>query len=240
MSDQPLDWQRVRSVIAESCVPGGLDLVHAFGIDRDPAPSSALARLAPTDFGCRRALGLLIGNTRALWPAFQSELRRDPSLQDEADPLDRYVVRVVDSARAKLAIVSHARFAHLAEPEPLPIQRIAAEVGLSHLSPSHLSIHPEHGPWIALRAVVLFDVAGPAPLPSPRDPCTSCSKPCLGALHAAIATSGGGEVALDVERNWRKWLAVRDACPEGRSSRYGDDQIRYHYSKERRWLTRAR
>jgi cyanocobalamin reductase (cyanide-eliminating) / alkylcobalamin dealkylase len=236
--DPSLEWQRIHSAVAEICLPAGLDIVHAFGIEREPAAASALARLAVADFRCPRGLGLLVGNTRALWPAFQKELGRDPALRADRDPLDRYVVRVVEAARAKLELASAVRFSHLAEPEPLPIQRIAAEVGLCQLSPSHLSIHPEHGPWIALRAVLLFDVTGPDPLPPPRDPCTSCVKPCLGALHAAIATTSGGEGALEIERNWQKWLAVRDACPEGRSSRYGDDQIRYHYSKEKRWLSR--
>jgi cyanocobalamin reductase (cyanide-eliminating) / alkylcobalamin dealkylase len=237
--EPPLEWQRVQSALAGACVPAGLDIVHAFGIEREPAASSALARIAVAGFGSQRGLGVLIGNTRALWPVFQRELGRDPALRDDPDPLDRYVVRVVDAARAKLGIASVVRFSHVAEPEPLPIQRIAAEVGLAQLSPSHLSIHPEHGPWIALRAAVLFDVTGPGPLPPPHDFCTSCTKPCLGALHAAIATSSGGEAAIEIEQNWRTWLAVRDACPEGRRSRYGDDQIRYHYSKEKRWLGRS-
>ena len=29
--------------------------------------------------------------------------------------------------------------------------------GLAHTSPSYLSIHPEHGPWIGLRAVIVLD-----------------------------------------------------------------------------------
>lgn len=235
MNDGPPNWQRVHAVVAESCASAGLDIAHPFGIDREPQ-SSALGRVAQHEFRCGRALGVLIGNTRALWPIFRRELSRDHALSADRDPLDRYVVRVVEAARAKLAVKSLVRFAHVPDPEPLPIQRIAAESGLSHLSPSHLSIHPEHGPWIALRAVMVFDVEGPAPLPPPRDPCSACSKPCLGALEAAIAISGGAEDGIEVERHWLEWLAVRDACPEGRGARYGDEQIAYHYSKQRRWL----
>ena len=36
--------------------------------------------------------------------------------------------------------------------------------------------------------------------------------------------------------NWRPWLAVRDACPEGRRFRYDPEQIRYHYTKDLRRL----
>jgi cyanocobalamin reductase (cyanide-eliminating) / alkylcobalamin dealkylase len=235
VNDEPLAWQSVNALIAEGCVRAGLDLIHPFGIDREPS-SSALARIAVPDFRCRRGLGILIGNTRALWPILRRELSQDPALRAATDPLDHYVVRVVNGVRAALAVPSVARFAHVVDPEPFPIQRIAAEVGLCHLSPSHLSLHPEHGPWIALRAVLLFDVEGPLPLSAPRDPCSPCPKPCLTALHAAIQSSGA-EGGIDVERHWQRWLAVRDACPEGRSSRYGDDQIAYHYSKDRRWLT---
>ena len=35
-----------------------------------------------------------------------------------------------------------------------------------------------------------------------------------------------------VTRDWRLWLAVRDACPLGREHRYDDDQLRYHYTKD--------
>jgi hypothetical protein len=44
--------------------------------------------------------------------------------------------------------------------------------------------------------------------------------------------------AAAVERGWRAWVAVRDACPVGRASRYGDEQIRYHYAKDRGVLER--
>jgi methylmalonic aciduria homocystinuria type C protein len=235
VNDEPLVWQSVSAAVAEDCARAGLDLVHPFGFDREPSPSAALARLAVPDFGCSRGLGILIGNTRALWPVLKRALARDPVLRADGNPLDQYVVRVVNGVRTALAVPSAARFAHVVEPETLPIQRIAAEVGLSHLSPSHLSIHPEHGPWIALRAVLLVDVEGPPPLPAPRDPCSPCPKPCLHALQVAIETTGA-DGGIDVEQNWRKWLAVRDACPEGRSSRYGEDQIAYHYSKDRRRL----
>jgi methylmalonic aciduria homocystinuria type C protein len=32
--------------------------------------------------------------------------------------------------------------------------------------------------------------------------------------------------------DWRSWLAVRDACPVGRSARYAEEQIAYHYTKD--------
>ena len=109
--------------------------------------------------------------------------------------------------------------------------------GLAHTSPSYLSIHPEHGPWIALRAVIVLDedwTSGePAPAP---DPCTPCRKPCLAALDRAVKASEKEPMGKKVSNRWRLWLAVRDACPMGRSSRYSDEQCEYHYRVDHGFL----
>jgi methylmalonic aciduria homocystinuria type C protein len=124
----------------------------------------------------------------------------------------------------------HALYwAHQTSPRALPIQRLAELVGLASLSPSHLSIHPLYGPWFALRAVAVFDVDGPdEPAPALTSPCVQCDKPCLPALERALP--------LRVEEHAGAWIAVRDACPVGRASRYGEEQLRYHYTKDRKLL----
>jgi methylmalonic aciduria homocystinuria type C protein len=43
-------------------------------------------------------------------------------------------------------------------------------------------------------------------------------------------------MAKKVSESWRLWLAVRDACPVGRSSRYPDEQCEYHYRPSRSLL----
>jgi methylmalonic aciduria homocystinuria type C protein len=110
------------------------------------------------------------------------------------------------------------RFAHI--PEYLPIQRTAEQAGLARLSRTHLSIHPVYGPWIGLRALATFEMEGPPTPPLPADPCEGCATRCQAALDAAVAA-----------RDWRLWLAVRDACNVGRDWRYSEDQIAYHYTK---------
>jgi hypothetical protein len=55
------------------------------------------------------------------------------------------------------------------------------------------------------------------------------------ALQAAIAASKfgeGGEASssVTVAPQWRKWVAVRDACHLGKAWRYCDDQIQFHYA----------
>jgi cyanocobalamin reductase (cyanide-eliminating) / alkylcobalamin dealkylase len=178
-------------------------------------------------------LGLLIASTRYFWLRFASALQRDPARATAPDPVDEYVTSAVGGALAALPTSSAVRFAH--ESPPLPIQRIAELAGFARLSPARLSVHPVYGPWVALRAVAVVAVPGPAPgsLPELHDPCPGCPGRCASALERAIAASAERPGAGTIARDWTDWLAVRDACPVGREHRYADDQIRYGYTKDR-------
>lgn len=187
------------------CAAGGLDLVHPFRADRG-------------------RLGLLIANTRSLWPVFRraiAEGRADP----EADrPLDEHVQRVLDDACGSFSCPVDTRFAHV--PPYVPIQKVAHQAGFAFLARTNLCIHPTYGPWIALRAVVTCDREGPSPGPPAADPCRDCR--CGELLKQAMARPD----------DWRAWLAVRDGCTTGREHRYSDEQIAYHYTKDRTILSR--
>ncbi|MEO7096866.1 MAG: hypothetical protein ABI175_26645 [Polyangiales bacterium] len=179
----------------------GFDLVHAFDAHA-AAREPGWERLA----GGPR-LGLLVGNTRALWPVFSAARR------DEPDPLDRYTERTLADAYPGATIY----FTHRPESGAfLPFTRLAVATGFAALAPSHLVIHPIYGPWIALRALVVIDGEPPAREPITK-PCV-CAEPCRSALAAALPST-----------DWRAWLAVRDACPM-RAHRYDDDQIAFHYA----------
>jgi methylmalonic aciduria homocystinuria type C protein len=177
----------------------------------------------------------LFGNTRQLWPVFTRAYAADPALQGAAQPLDSYTVTRL---RALLSEASNAPaqlvFSHVTQPQAFPIQRLAEQVGLAAISPSHLAIHPLHGPWLALRAVAVVDVPGPleAP-PAVVRPCLGCSAPCVPALERALAASGTPLSSASVMAHAHAWIAVRDACPVGRASRYGDAQVAYHYGLAR-------
>jgi methylmalonic aciduria homocystinuria type C protein len=228
-------WTSLAERVAAPCRDSGLDIVHAFCLGWYNDNVDAAERI--DDLGRPDALAVLVGNTRALWPKFLRELEQRSDLRSADDPVDRYVVETVESAREGIGERHHVRYGHVVEPRALPIQRLAVAAGLAHLSPSHLSVHPQYGPWIALRALLVFDVPGPAgSRPVPQDPCTSCEKPCVAALERALELTGQ---AGAIEPRWQAWLAVRDACPEGRTSRYDDEQVRYHYTKLRRLLPGA-
>jgi len=204
----------------------GLDLFHAFDAARYNDAIRGNPRLAPLPlFDRGSALALLIGNTRALWPRFLSAFRSRVELQRDPHPLDRYVAGAVTSCLGALPWRAELRFSHEGGARLVSMLHAAQTSGLAHVGPAHLAIHPTHGPWIGLRAVVVVDEDAPAAGPSRIPPCERCPAPCRDALDRAMAAGAAA--------TWRDWLAARDACPVGRASRYSEPQLVYHYAKDR-------
>ena len=215
--------------VAAAGAAAGFDLVHAFNVRDYNAGAPELERLPGSG-----ALGILIGNTRKLWPIFAQAVATDPKLAAAPHPLDAYVSERLTTLIKNASPHAQLIFSHLTSPRPFPIQRLADAVGFAAVSPSQLSIHPLHGLWFALRAVVVVDAEGPgAPAPELERPCRGCSAPCVPALERAIATSGTPLTSAAVAEHTQEWIAVRDACPVGQSSRYGDAQLQYHYAPSR-------
>ncbi len=208
--------------------------MQAFGLERFHRAISAEHHLPC--FGRKSALALVVGNTRALWPCFAEALRSRPERLDASHPLDDYVVETLTEALATVELRHQVHHGHHRAEKHIALQRIAHAAGLAELGPAHLCVHPEHGPWIALRAVIVFDIEASelgiddsAP-EFPASHCQGCAAPCVSALDRALAAQNDpGKLA---------WLAIRDACPVGRTSRYDADQIRYHYAKDRAVLRR--
>ncbi|MGE0548386.1 MAG: hypothetical protein AB7O24_02355 [Kofleriaceae bacterium] len=187
----------------------GFDLAHPFDV-RDAAKLPGWDVLSS---GPR--LGLLIGNTRALWPRFVAALH-DGRLAGELNPLERYTERTIEAEfPTSSPLYVHRRYAGAF----LPFQRLAIATGLGALAPSQLVVHPIYGPWFALRAVVTLDGEPPQRQPIAQ-PC-ACDATCAEALANAVATT---------TPSWRAWLAVRETCAL-RAWRYSDEQIAYHYTK---------
>jgi methylmalonic aciduria homocystinuria type C protein len=234
----PAPWRSVVDEVESRCAAAGLDLVQPFQVAWYNCAVDDAFRLP--DFGRSSALGVLVGNTRAIWPRFLDAVRANRPGLDERHPLDSYVEATVLPALEPLTHRSEVRWAHNPPPCRVAMQRLAHVSGLAYLSPSHLSVHVTYGPWIALRAAVVIDIEGPSgPPPDPPNPCPDCESHCLPRFRDAIAeacATPAGHAAI--ERHWRLWLAVRDACPVGRSHRYSNEQIRYHYTKDRDDLRR--
>ena len=187
----------------------GFDLAHPF----DATLAARTPGLAVLDGPAR--LGILIGNTRALWPPFQAALRTDPALAGDPDPLDRYCEQTVTSAFPDGAriYVGHRPY----DGAFLPLQRLAAITGLGAIAPSQLVIHPRYGPWLALRAVIVLDGEPPAHTPIAQP--YQCTAACGDAFRRAQCS-----------RDPHDWLAVRERCTL-QAFRYPDDQIHYHYGR---------
>jgi hypothetical protein len=202
----------------------GFDLAHAF--DAAAAAREPGLELLAEEPDAR--LGILVGNTRALWPRFTAALAR-PALAADPHPLERYTEETIDAALPGARIYyGHRRYRGAF----LPLQRLAVATGLGALAPSQLVIHPVFGPWLALRAVIVTRGTPPPPPPPIEQPCR-CGAACAEAL--ARARAAGGPEAGAASGAWRAWLAVRDACTL-RGHRYSDDQILYHYT--RAWPSR--
>ncbi len=194
-----------------------------------PFPSRLVGELASRPVLAGR-LGLVIGNTRALWPHLARALEREPALRAAPHPVDRYCEErigvVLDEAPAAHDVI----WAHTPPPDAYPVQALAEAAGLCDIAPCRLAVHARFGPWLALRAVAVLDVPGPAEPSAPAGVCASCSAPCRAPFELARAAPGSPE------SRWRLWLAVRDACPVGREHRYPERQLRYHYTKDRSLL----
>lgn len=195
---------------------------------------------------------VLVGNSRAIWPHFMAVLEAQPERRREAHPFDRFTSEVL--SRVALLVVGprfafDLRFAFEGGSRAFSATHLAAAAGLAHRGPAGLAIHPELGPWLALRAAIVIDTPGRAARP-PDPVCERClDKPCMSALAAAMGArssdafrGAGAETPAApaaavahhaVRERWRAWLAVRDACPVGREHRYGDAQIRWHYAHDR-------
>lgn len=204
----------------------GFDLVQAFdaaSYNRSLRALGTTFRL-PT-FGHARPLGLVVAHGAALWQVFLEAVRTHEQLRRSEHPLDEYTEGVIHDLQLATGSISAEFFSHQSDPV-IPIQRIADVAGLAGVSPSHLSVHPRLGPWLGLRAVVVFaESYEPETPPASWRPCERCPKaPCVAPFERARA---------EASARWQSWLAVRDSCPVGRAARYGNTQIRYHYTKER-------
>jgi methylmalonic aciduria homocystinuria type C protein len=196
----------------------GFDLVHRFDASA-AAHEPGLARIGHP----QRRLGLLVGNTRELWPLFMAAIRSDAELAASEHPLELYTERALDRIAATIPGAKwwfgHREYGGMF----LPFQRLAVATALGSLAPTRLVIHPTFGPWFALRAVIVCK--GDPPTTRLTGNACTCGESCS-AAYTTAETAAGPDA-------WRAWLAVRDACPIGRAFRYSDEQIAYHYTKDR-------
>jgi len=190
------------------------------------------------------SLAIVLGNSRAMWRPFLQGVRAQPDLLEGEHPLDAWVEgQVLAALRPLDPQPSSLHWVNGLGSRLFSMQRAAVATGLVGMAPCRLTIHRRLGLWFALRAVLVFPLSGPErPVRTGSFPCDSCAqRPCLPMLERALGQPVEGAEAppMAIRKHWEPWLALRDACPVGRQHRYGDAQVGYHYSKQRRYLLRA-
>ena len=100
---------------------------------------------------------------------------------------------------------------------------MAHESGLAFLSAGQMNIHPQFGPWFALRAVVIVS-ADPVSNHSVVNPSTPGVEIAAGSLFQSL---------LKTTNSWDEWLRLRDLYEVGKEYRYSESQIQYHYTHDK-------
>jgi hypothetical protein len=234
--------------LTRALAPSGLNLVGSASVaaydGRVPA-AHALGRRFP---GALTAL--VIGNGgRGFWRAFRGFGAAHPGQEDAAHPLDAFTRRTVQTVAAPL-VEAGGRTAHYLYPfrfaeEPVSFMRLAECAGLGTPSVLGVLIHPEYGPWIALRAAILVPDVLEAPRPADGfDPCPGCvERACMSACPAGAV----GDAGWDIPRCAGHRLApagdgcasrchARFDCVIGRAHRYPEAALVYHQRWARRGL----
>lgn len=186
-----------------------------------------------------RSLGRAVGEERLSAP-------------DSPHPFDDHSRRVLDAAAAMLpgparALLYSDRLGPDGRPEPegefVDLIALAEAAGLGRPGRLRLLLHPDLGPWLSIRGVLVSRMAPetwrpllgmlPQAWPPLASPCEGCSAPCVAACPGG-ALDGG---LLDLERCIETRLAgppcdeacaARRACVLGREHAYSAPVEAHH------------
>jgi hypothetical protein len=207
-------------IIRDALAGTGIELVASCGVAAYDAEAPAGLRSAELMRGARGVVVAASAGTR-LWRRFCEHMDADRSRWAQEHPYDAFIGATLaraDEALARAGVRFRRFDAAFHAPVRLSFIALARLVGLGAPGPFMLAIHPEHGPWWALRGAWLVDAEVDPPLAlAPR--CAGCDAPCVGGWQNA-----GGIAHATPE--------VRARCVVGQASRYDDDQIAYHYDRE--------
>lgn len=199
-------------------------------------------------------VALLLGNSKALWPAFLEWLGTQPDPKAVAEPLDTFVTSSIEEALTVFGGKHDVFWPWEGGDRLVSMQRVAVCSALCYHDPeTQLAIHPKFGAWVAFRALVVLDIP-PAKLEVPKAAPERLG--CLlsddekvaarAAMAAALRASDEANLCTQLHgANGMKtdvrlaWAALRDCVRVGRSHRYSEEQLTYHYTKEKAVLLQA-
>lgn len=229
----------------------GLNLVAALAVTRYDAAVPEAARLGPIEPRARTVV--VIGNGGGeFWSYYQRYLKLHPEHAARAHPLDDYTRALVNdelvTGLASRETYARALFPFVEEPVHLRFMDLARLAGLGAPSLLGLLVHPEYGPWIALRAALLmeleFEAAGPA---LNFDPCPQCaSRACIAACPTAAVSLAGWDAHGCADYRIAAPAACAGACHARRAcvlapqARYPADELAYHQERSLRAIRASR
>jgi hypothetical protein len=243
---------RLLAALSRALAPFGLNLIGAARPDDYDALVPPGYRLPGG--AARPAAAIVVGNGGgAFWAAYRAHCGRHPGWEDRADPLDDFTAALMTThalpLAAGLGVAAALRLPFDSGGPPLSFVHLAEAAGLGRRSILGVLIHPELGPWIALRGALLVDVPVAAPRPAAGfDPCPSCrDRPCVAACPgAAVAYPGGWDVPRCVDHRVAHHgdcldrCHARVACVYGRGHRYPAEALAYHQGRAFAVMARGR
>ncbi|KND02904.1 uncharacterized protein SPPG_01984 [Spizellomyces punctatus DAOM BR117] len=249
------NYKQLVKSLANALSPAGLAVSQPFPVQRynnDPACSPYPL---PTFDRSHSTLAILVYNSKSIWDPFIAYLAQDPAsrLEGTSNPLDDYAAKTIESALLNTVPSKTQyliRYPHNTGKEFVHFQRLCHLSGTAYRNPNcFLCVHPIHGPWMALRAVIVLDMDGPSPdeaFEEPTNPYPEgdeavrerCSK-----LQQEVDVDAA-PIAVALNRRWHELVEIRDLVGGFLGDRvgihrYDELQLNYHYSKEKKYLREA-
>jgi epoxyqueuosine reductase QueG len=189
---------------------------------------------------------VVIGNGGGeFWTRFRAYYNARPGyLQEHEHPLDDYTVETIENVLAP-SLQSSGAIYHYLYPfrfwtESVSFMHLARAAGLAGPSILGVVIHPEYGPWLALRAALLIDQHLYIPPVAPGfNPCPDCrERACMAACPAtAVSSEKGWDIPACVQHRLRSpsdcthHCHARYECVYGQAHRYPPDELQYHQQR---------
>jgi len=234
--------------IADGLAPFGLNLVGV-------APVATYDALVPERYrlGSAARAVMVVGNGGGtFWQAFRARTDGEPALARRAHPLDDFTRDVIEHhalpALSGAGVRADVRFPFDDATPPLSFVHLAEAAGLGRRGLLGILLHPEYGPWMALRAAFLLDAPTRAARPADGfEPCATCAeRPCIAACPGAAVSLAGWNVErcvshrLAADGNCDDACHARVACVYGRGHVYPPAASAYHQGRARGVMERAR
>ncbi|MCP4003467.1 MAG: hypothetical protein GY725_04660 [bacterium] len=179
---------------------------------------------------------LIVGHAgRGFWERF----RVSPEAELDEDPLDRFAQRsFVEIRRDFPAVIDIASYTAKRDGAYLPLQKLGSRAGFGTPGRLGLLIHPEFGPWLAMRAVFFLSEETPRSGSgdsghSDFEPCVDCPAPCATACHGGAISANGIDLWVCTRSKTShppctRGCDARRACVVGSRYAYGDEQLEHH------------